>query len=199
MTGSAYAVLAAEGQPSPLLPHTSEIIVGLIAFGLLYFFLSRKVFPILERTFRERQQAIEGGIQQAEQAQAEAQRSLEEYRAMLGEARAEAAQIRTQAQADRQAIVAEARNEAQAAAQQVTERAQAQIAADAAQARRELSRDVGRIAVDLAGRIVGENLDGDRTRRTVDAFIADLEAAAQPAAAGDGRGPSGGATAMDVR
>jgi F-type H+-transporting ATPase subunit b len=40
-----------------------------------------------------------------------------------------------------------------------------------------LSRDVGRLATDLAERIIGESLDPQRTSATVDRFIADLEAA----------------------
>jgi F-type H+-transporting ATPase subunit b len=170
------AVLAVEGGPSPLIPHLSELIVGTIAFVLLFVFLSRKVFPIFERVYAERREAIAGGMERAEAAQAEAQAALEEYREQLAQARSEASRIRTDAQAERKAIVDEARAEAQAAAAQVTERAQAHMHAELAQARTELSRDVGRIAVDLANRIVGENLsDTDRTRATVERFIADLE------------------------
>ena len=181
-------VLASEGEPNPLLPATSELIVGIIAFALLYFFLRRTVFPIFERTFAERTAAIEGGIERAEAAQAEAQRALEQYRAQLADARGEASKIRTDAQAERKAIVDEARAEAQAAAEQVTARARAQIQTDLAQARSALSRDVGALAVDLAGRIVGENLsDTERTQATVERFVADLESASAADAPPDGR------------
>ena len=75
-------VLAAaeEGEPSLLMPHLSELVVGVVAFTLLFFFLRAKVFPLFEKTYAERSEAIEGGMRRAEEAQAEAQRALEQYR-----------------------------------------------------------------------------------------------------------------------
>ena len=190
-------VLASEGEPNPLLPATSELIVGIIAFALLYLFLRRTVFPIFERTFAARTAAIEGGIERAEAAQAEAQRALEQYRAQLADARGEASKIRTDAQAERKAIVDEARAEAQAAAEQVTTRARAQIQTDLAQARSALSRDVGALAVDLAGRIVGENLsDTERTQATVERFVAGLESVSASDATSTAPDDSRGARAL---
>ena len=49
--------------------------------------------------------------------------------------------------------------------------------ADRLAAKAELSREVGRIALDLAGRVVGESLStDDRARATIDRFITELEA-----------------------
>jgi F-type H+-transporting ATPase subunit b len=40
----------------------------------------------------------------------------------------------------------------------------------------ELRADLGRVAVDLAGKVVGESLEDEaRQRRTVDRFLAELE------------------------
>jgi FAD/FMN-containing dehydrogenase len=63
-----------------------------------------------------RTDAIEGGIERAEEAQAEAQRTLEGYRAQLAEARHEAAQLREHAREQGAAIIAEMRERAEAAA-----------------------------------------------------------------------------------
>lgn len=180
----------------PIIPHPAELIVGFIAFAILYWVVKTRVVPRFEQAYRERTEAIEGGLARAEQAQREAQALLTQYRSQLQEARNEAAQVRAEAQSERKAIVDAARLEAQDEAARVGERATAQIQAELAQARAELSRDVGRIAVDLAGRIVGENLaDTDRTRRTVDRFIVDLETTTQPRAgvvAADGVGATTG-------
>ena len=62
----------AEEAPNPLIPHAAELIVGAIAFLLLFFVLKKFVFPLFEKTYAERTEAIEGGIQRAEDAQAEA-------------------------------------------------------------------------------------------------------------------------------
>ena len=67
---------AAEEGPSPVVPHTSEIIVGVIAFAILLFLVAKKVVPRFESIYAERTAAIEGGIAKAERAQEEAARAL---------------------------------------------------------------------------------------------------------------------------
>jgi F-type H+-transporting ATPase subunit b len=172
-------VLAVEGEaPNPLIPHPVEIVVGLIAFALLYFFLKQRAFPMFEKAYRERTQAIEGGIANAEKAQAEAAEALRQYNAQLSEARGEAARIRNDAQSQRTQIVEEARVEARAEATRILEAASAQIASERQQALTELRREVGGLAVQLASRVVGESLEDEaRQRRTVDRFLDSLDGA----------------------
>lgn len=184
------AVIAAEDGPDPLMPHTSELIVGLVAFALLFFFLRAKVYPIFEKTYAERAAAIQGGAAKAEEAQAEAQRLLEEYRAQLADARSEAARIREDAKQQGAAIVAQAREDAETEAKRVAARAEAQLQAEREQVLRELRGEVGSLATTLAGKVVGESLqDDDRSRRVVERFLTDLETAqasdAAAPAAGD--------------
>jgi F-type H+-transporting ATPase subunit b len=177
----AQAVLAASEEPSPLLPHASELIVGLVAFTLLFLFLRAKVFPVFEQTFTDRTESIEGELARAASERAEAQRLLSQYQQQLAEAREEAGRIRTEAQAQRAQIVEEARGEAREEAVRITTAATAQIASERSQALAELRREVGTLAVDLASRIVGESLEDDaRQRGTVDRFLAELEGS-QPA------------------
>lgn len=174
--GSALLLAAEEGEPSPLVPHLSEIIVGTIAFALLYFFLRAKVFPIFERTYAERRDAIEGGIERAEAAQAEANRLAEAYRSQMAEARHEAARLREEARAQGAAIIAEMREEGQRQREAVVTAGHQQVEADRKQAYAALRTQLGELATELAGRIVGESLEDEaRQRRTVDRFIAELE------------------------
>ena len=180
---SVSAVLAAEEEPNPLLPHTSELIVGAIAFALLYFFLRRMVFPVFEKTFAERRNAIEGGMERAKEAEEEAKETLAQYREQLADARHEAARLREQAREQGTAIIAEMREQAQAEARRLTDAAHQQIEADKSQAINQLRQQVGTLATDLAGRIVGESLEDDaRERRVVDRFLAELEARADAGA-----------------
>ena len=162
--------------PSVLAVPIDELIIGIIAFLIVFGALAKFALPNIKKTLEERSNAIEGGIERASKAEAEAQQVLEEYRAQLAQAREEASAIRTEAQADRSRIIEEARGEARAAAAQVTAAAEAQMAADRAQAMSQLTRQVGELAVTLAGKVVGESLSDDaRIRGTVDAFLDDLE------------------------
>jgi F-type H+-transporting ATPase subunit b len=168
-----------ESEPSPLTPHLSELIVGLVAFTLLFLFLRAKVWPVFEKTFADRSDAIEGAIEQARKDRAEAHELLERYRAQLADAREEAGRIRTDAQSQRAEIVEEARNEARTEATRILESASAQIASERQAALAELRREVGTLAVDLASRIVGESLEDDARRRgTVERYLTELEGAA---------------------
>ncbi len=179
MTHIFAAVLAAsepEEMPSVLAVPVDELIIGLIAFFVVFGVLAKLALPAIKKMLDERSDTIEGGILRAEEAQAQAATVLEEYKEQLASAREEASAIRTQAQADRTAIIEEARNEARAAAAAVTASAEAQIAAERAQATASLTRQVGELAVGLAGKVVGTSLDEDaRVRQTVEDFIADLE------------------------
>ena len=185
------ALLAQEAEaeePSPLMPHLSELIVGLVAFALLFFFLSRTVFPMFEKTYAERTAAIEGGMKQAEQAQAEAQQALEEYRRQLADARGEASRIREEARVQGAAILAEMRANAQAESERIAARAHAQIAAEREQVVRSLRAEVGTLATQLASRVVGESLEDDaRSQRVVERFLAELESTQ---VSGNGAGPA---------
>jgi len=161
---------------NPLVPATPELIVGIIAFVLLFLFLRAKVFPVFEKTFAERAESIEGAIAGAKAEREQAHELLTRYQAQLAEARDEAGRIRTEAQTQRAEIVEEARGEARVEAQRILDAGTAQIASERQQALAELRREVGTLAVDLASRIVGESLADDARRRgTVERYLAELE------------------------
>lgn len=169
--------------PSVLAVPIDELIIGIIAFLIVFGGLAKFALPSIKKTLEERTNAIEGGIERAAKAEAEANELAEQYKAQLASAREEASAIRTQAQSDRTAIIDEARTEARTAAQQVTAQAEAQLAADRSQAQSQLTRQVGEMAVALAGKVVGTSLEDDaRVRQTVEDFISDLERQAQGSA-----------------
>jgi F-type H+-transporting ATPase subunit b len=162
----------------PIIPHPGELIVGFLAFGVLLYVVSKKVVPRLEEVYAERAAAIEGGMEQAEKAQAEAEAALREYQAQLAEARAEGARIREEARAEGAAILAEMREKAGTDAVRIIDSAHKQIEAERQQAVVQLRSEVGRLATDLASRIVGESLEDEaRQSRVVDRFLAELESA----------------------
>ena len=144
------SVPAAEGvgwpDALPLLPHPAELIVGLIAFAILYWIYATKVVPKMEAMYEERAAAIEGGMQQAEEAQAEAKAALEKYNAQLAGARTEANEIRETAREQGASIVAEMRGQAQAEAARITESAKRQVDAERQQAVVSLRQEVGALS-----------------------------------------------------
>jgi F-type H+-transporting ATPase subunit b len=172
---------------NPLVPIWQELVLGLIAFALLCLVLMRYVFPRMEQTFQARVDAIEGGLKRAEETQAEAKKLLEQYQQQLADARTEASRIRDEARAEavasRDEILARAAEERD----RIIAAGKDQLVQERESIIRQLRAEMGELAVELAGRIVGESLaDEARRRGTVERFLAEIEA--QPAA-----GPAGGA------
>ncbi len=161
---------------NPLLPPLGELIIGTVAFFVLLYVMAKFVAPRFEQVFQARREAIEGGIERAEAMQAEAKEALEKYRAQLAEARSEAAQIRDQARAEGQQILEELRTSAQQESARIVARGEEQLATARQQIVTELRSQIGALAVDLAGRVVGESLADDARRRgTVDRFLEELD------------------------
>jgi F-type H+-transporting ATPase subunit b len=161
---------------NPLIPHPVEIVLSLVVFSLLFFAVKKFVVPNFEATFEARTTAIEGGLQAAETKQAEAAAKLAELDKQLADARHEAARIREEAREQGSAIVVELREQAQAEATRIVEHAHTQIEAERQQAVASLRAEVGTLATELAGRIVGEALEDEaRQSRVVERFLAELE------------------------
>ncbi len=174
----------AAGNSNPLIPSVTELVFGGIAFFVIFGMLAKVLMPRIQKTLQERTDAIEGGIQRAEEAQAEAKRTLEEYRAQLADARHEASRLRQEAQEEGARILAEMRTQASAEYDRRVAAAHAQIEADRVQAIQALRAEVGALAVELASRVVGESLDEEaRQRRVVDRFLAELDAESAPSKA----------------
>uniref|UniRef100_UPI004049E926 F0F1 ATP synthase subunit B n=1 Tax=Candidatus Planktophila sp. TaxID=2175601 RepID=UPI004049E926 len=171
-----FVNLAAEGKVNPLIPHTAELIVGTVAFTLLFPVLRKFVVPMFEKAFTARTEAIQGGIERAEKAQVEAQRALTKYNEQLSKAQSEAQTLREEARIQGAAIIEDLRAKAQEEAARITATAQASIEAERQQAVTSLRNEVGALAVELASKIVGEALDDQaRQSRIVDRFLEDLE------------------------
>ena len=176
---SGFLAAAPPPAPNPLIPHWPELIIGTIAFLIVFGLLAKVLMPRISQTLTERTEAIEGGLQKADDAQKEADRVLAEYRAQLADARHEAARLREAAKEEAAQIVAQGRAEGAAEKQRIVDAASVQLQADRQQALIALRAEVGAMAVELASRIVGESLaDEARQGRMVDRFLDDLDARA---------------------
>jgi len=166
----------ADSSLGPLSPNLVELIIGTIAFLVVFAMLWRVLLPRIQQTLTERTDQIEGGLQRAEEVQREAKQTLEQYQAQLAEARHEASRLRQDAQEEGARILAELRERGEAERQRLVAAAHDQIDADRVQAIQALRTEMGALAVELASRVIGEALDQDaRQRRVVDRFLEELE------------------------
>ena len=184
-------LLAAEqvSDKKDIYPKLSELIIGALAFAVLFFFLSKWAMPRINGILEERRKRIQGDLEKAEQAKNEAENLLSDYREQLAGAREDANRIideaRRTAEAMRKDLMAKAEQEYQG----VVGRAQEEIRAERDRVFQELKSQVGDLVFSLAGRVVGETLDKTRQLRLVDDYIKDLEGL--PPSNGKGSSPRG--------
>ena len=146
-----------------------------IAFAVILLVLARYVYPPINKAMRHRQDTIQQQIQDAEAARERLAEAQAEYQRALNEARTQGAQIRDEARADAAAIRDEVLAKAREESDRIIAAGKDQLQAERASIVRELRGEMGTLAVDLAGKIVGESLaDEARRKGTVDRFLADL-------------------------
>src|SRR4029450_9559258 len=141
-----------EAAPNPIFPATAELIWGAITFFVLLFVVIKLVWPSIDEAYRNRAKNIEGKLQEAERQRTEAAELLEEYRRRLDAAADKTQRIREEARTNAERIRKEIKGKAEAEAERELERARQTIRSERDQAVRELRREVGSLAVELAAR-----------------------------------------------
>ena len=160
---------------SPFDINTGLIFWTLIVFGILLVLLWKFAWPTIVKSVEEREQRIAKQLADAEAANAQAQKLLEEHKAAIARARTEAQDIvanaKTVAQKERDALLAKAHEEQE----QMLERARREIGAERDKALVALRREAVELSIAAASRLVESNLDSDANRKLVTEYLAGLE------------------------
>jgi F-type H+-transporting ATPase subunit b len=161
-----------------LYPAPGELIVGLVAFLILFFFTWKWVLPRFRQVLDERREQIQGELEKAEVTRREAEKLQEEYRSQLAGAREEANKIIEEARATAEQLRRDLQAKAEEEAKATVARAQEEIRAERDRAFQELRAQIGSIAGELAERVVGQSLDERAHQRLIDEFIDEVAAGA---------------------
>jgi F-type H+-transporting ATPase subunit b len=177
------AVLAQEAAPTSekadLYPKAAELITAALAFFILFFFFWKWVLPAINKLLEERRQQIQGQLESAEETRRQAEQELADYRAQLANAREEANRIIEEARVTAEQLRRDIQANAEQEAQNTVARAQEEIRAERDRVFNELRTQVGEIAVELAGRVVGQSLDQQAHEKLIDDYIAQVAAGEQ--------------------
>jgi F-type H+-transporting ATPase subunit b len=192
---TAALVLAQEAggeSQNPILPSLNELIVGIFAFAVLFLLLWRVALPRANQALEERTRNIEGKLEHAERERQRADELLRQYRERLASAEQESQRIIDEARANAERLRKDLMSKAEQEAERVINQGRQAIRGERDRAVRELRTEVGRLAVELATRVVGDSLDRDRQLRLIDQYIEQLGehsvAGARPGRAEDGSG-----------
>ena len=166
---------ASGGGGGPFSINPGLIIWTLVVFGILLVLLWRFAFPSIVKSVEERERRIQKQLEEAERANAEAQRLLEEHKKQIAAARTEAQDIlskaKSVAQKERETLLAKAREEYEA----LLARARKDIDAEKEKAIQALRREAVELSIAAASRVIEANLDTEANRRLVTEFLESLE------------------------
>ncbi len=143
----------------------------IVTFVVLLMLLRAVAWKPLLGMLAEREKRIQESLDQAERARTEAQAVVEENRKAVAKARAEAQEAVSRGREAADRVAQEVRRRAEGEAEQVIERARRTIQQERDRAIEELRAQAAGLAILAAERLLEENLDDDRNRKLVDAFI----------------------------
>jgi F-type H+-transporting ATPase subunit b len=176
--GSAALVFAAEGggEAAGLQINLFWIIVSSLNFVLFLFILYTLALKPVSKMLDSRRTRIETGLRDAEQARLAREQADADRLTALQEARREAndilARAQRVAQETRDADIAATREELD----RMRTRATSEIDAEKQHAMTELRAEVANLAIEAAGKVVGESMDDPRQRRLVADFLRESNA-----------------------
>ena len=161
---------------NPIAPSGAEIAWGLVWFVILLAVLWKFAFPAVNNMMHNRTERIRNNIDEAQKVRDEAEQILTDYQRQLADARNESNRIieeaRQAAEQLRHDMVRRADDEVAELRRRNAE--DLQIAQERAIA--QLQSQVRNLAIELAEKVVGQNLDRDRNLQLVDQYIAELNA-----------------------
>ncbi|HEV8128045.1 MAG TPA: F0F1 ATP synthase subunit B [Candidatus Eisenbacteria bacterium] len=156
------------------LVHWNQLLAHALSF-VVFFFLVRLAFmSIIYPPMRERRDQIKAEHDRIQQAKADAEELKGRYEAHLKKVEAESRERIQQAVAEGQRVAGEIREIARKEAQENLTRAREEIALERDKAQAEIKNQVVDLAMDIARKVVQEELSPARHKKLVDEFLAEV-------------------------
>ena len=157
-----------------IIPLTSELLVSLVSFGVLFVLMWKFALPPITKMLDERAEKIKDSLEKAEETRVEAERLLDEYKEQLAEARQEASRVieqgRRVADKMKDEIVAKANEERES----MLARAREEIQGEKRAAMAELQAQVADLSVAVAGRLIGSTLSAADHKALIEKVVAEV-------------------------
>ena len=156
-----------------LLPATSELVAGVAAFSVVFFFIWKWALPALNVTLENRAAAIEGQIQEAENTKVEAEKSKAEYDKIIANADAEVQKIIDEGKAAAEKIKEELLAEAKSEASAIVDKAKADSEAEKERLASDLKGEVAELSLQISQKVASA-MSKDDQQKLIDNFIKEL-------------------------
>jgi F-type H+-transporting ATPase subunit b len=146
----------------------------IVIFGILFWILKRFAYPEILKAVEAREKALEDAMVGAKKDREEAARLLAEHKASIDAARGEGQKLIAEARVVAEKVRAELLEKARLEQQDMLERARRDIGVERDKAIAELRREAVDLAIAGASKVVEANLDSDKNRKIVEAFLGSL-------------------------
>ena len=140
----------------------------------IYFVAKKFLFAPVMKIISDRQAEIDGMYAAANDAQAQAEAMQEEYREKLSSAQATSERLVKEALARGQAREEEILRKANAEAAAIMDKASADIAMEKKKALNDAKDEISDLAMAIAGKVVGRELNDADQSKLIDSFIDEL-------------------------
>jgi len=160
--------------PSPILPEKNEIIWGALSFLILFAAMAKFAYPGLKKGIAARSDRIRDDLAAADQAKADGEAALAQYKAQIGDAKNEAARIIEEARQQADAVKKEQEARLQTELAEMRARAAADVESAKGQAMADLQGDVAKLAIGAAEVVIQKNLDAATQAQLVENYINQL-------------------------
>ena len=157
-----------------LIPKPAEFIPALIAFLIIWVVLAKLVWPQVLAMMEKRQAKIQADLDDAERSKAEAAEEARNYEAKILDAHHEAdaivAKAKKEAEEVRSAVLAKAQREAA----DIIAKAHGAVDSERHKAMIELSSSVVDLSVEIASKIIGNDLSVEEQRKLAEKYLAEV-------------------------
>ena len=169
----ALAVTAAEEvkAKNPILPEGKEIFWGGLAFVIVFSLLAWKAWPAIKKALQDREDKIRGDLEHAESIRNQAETELADYQRQLADARNEAGRIIEEARQSAEGVRKDLIARAEVDAAEIRAKAQDDIRAASERAMADIQGKVSDLSIELAERIVQQNLDRATQIQLIENYI----------------------------
>lgn len=157
-------------------PDSGLIFWMTLAFAIVFFILAKFGFPMISNMVEARREKIEKSLKDAEEAQAQLAQMNETRNQMLRQAREEQTRILSDADRQRNEIIAKAGDDARKEAESIMAAARIRIANEREEAMRDIRARVASLSVDIAEKVLMQDMSDSQTRaRYMDKALEELE------------------------
>ena len=147
-----------------LIPNTGLLFWMSLTFFVVLFILWKFGFPVITNMVAERKAFIDDSLRKAHEANERLANIQKESESILQEAREKQAQILKEAAETRDAIVEKAQVKAREEGARLLEDAKAAIEQEKKAAIADIRRQVARLSVEIAEKVLKQNLQGDQAQ-----------------------------------